>query len=328
MRLILIGEYMNRSITLSLAAITLLFAPALQAQTYPSVTYTQTAQAKTGTIVDIASSNPNFTTLVKALQAAGLVETLSGGNFTVFAPTNEAFAALPPGTVEKLLQPENREGLKKILLYHVVPGSLKAASLQSGQVKTVEGNSVGIKISGNSVTVNDAKVVSTDIVASNGVIHVIDKILLPPGLLDSYRMSQQQGYLGIGGAIGLSGNTTALGTGGFAILSKTVFTDNLSLHDATIVFGSATASSNIALTVDFPIRDEATGRIIISPFLGGGILVRDNNGLTISPLATIGLDLPLSKDFTGTLRVNAGFPSDRQVDVGILAGIGFNFSLF
>lgn len=132
------------------------------------------------TIVQIASTNGSFKTLTAALKAAGLIDTLSGsGPFTVFAPTDAAFAALPKGTVEKLLRPENKAMLVKILTYHVVPGEALSTSLKSGNVKTVEGSSVRIKVSTNGVMVNNAKVVKADIKASNGVIHVIDKVILP-----------------------------------------------------------------------------------------------------------------------------------------------------
>ncbi|MGC1395930.1 MAG: fasciclin domain-containing protein [Coleofasciculaceae cyanobacterium] len=142
---------------------------------------TQPTQA--GTIVEIAVGNPDFSTLVKAVQAAGLAETLSGkGPFTLFAPTNEAFAALPQGTLENLLKPENRDALRKVLTYHVVSGDLMAKDLQSGKVATVEGSPVAVQVQQGSVKVNKANVVKADIDAKNGVIHVIDSVLLPPGL--------------------------------------------------------------------------------------------------------------------------------------------------
>ena len=142
-----------------------------------------TKPTQSGTIVDVAASNPAFSTLVTAVKAAGLVETLSGkGPFTVFAPTNEAFAALPKGTLEKLLKPENREALRKVLTYHVVSGDLMAKDLRSGRVKTVEGNSVAVQVNKNGVKVNNINVIKADVDASNGVIHVIDQVLLPPNL--------------------------------------------------------------------------------------------------------------------------------------------------
>jgi uncharacterized surface protein with fasciclin (FAS1) repeats len=137
--------------------------------------------APSGTIVEVAAGNPSFSTLVTAVKAAGLAETLSGkGPFTVFAPTNEAFAALPKGTLEKLLKPENQDLLKKVLTYHVVSGDLMAKDLQSGKVATVEGRLVAVQVGHGTVKVNDAKVIKADVDAKNGVIHVIDRVLLPP----------------------------------------------------------------------------------------------------------------------------------------------------
>jgi hypothetical protein len=138
------------------------------------------------------------------------------------------------------------------------------------------------------------------------------------------KVTQNNGYIGIGSAIGLGGNTTALGTGGVAILTKVRFTDNLSLHDATVLFGGGAATSMIIVSADFPIRNDA-GRTIVSPFIGGGAMLRYAQGLSISPAVSGGIDIPLSKDFTGTLRLNAGFPNNRNADVGLLVGAGYNF---
>jgi uncharacterized surface protein with fasciclin (FAS1) repeats len=134
-----------------------------------------------GTIVDVAVSAGSFNTLVAAVKAAGLADTLSGkGPFTVFAPTDAAFAKLPAGTVDTLLKPENKEKLKAILLYHVVAGDVKSTDLKDGEsVKTVGGKSLTVHIASGVVTINDATVVKADIPASNGVIHVIDTVLLP-----------------------------------------------------------------------------------------------------------------------------------------------------
>ncbi len=149
----------------------------------PDLALAPPAAAQPGTIVDIAVGNPSFSTLVTAVKAAGLVETLSGkGPFTLFAPTNEAFAALPKGTLQKLLKPENRDALRKVLTYHVVPGDLMAKSLRSGRVTTVAGSSVAVQVNKGAVKVNNANVVKADVDTSNGVIHVIDRVLLPPGL--------------------------------------------------------------------------------------------------------------------------------------------------
>jgi uncharacterized surface protein with fasciclin (FAS1) repeats len=131
-------------------------------------------------IVAVASGGENFKTLVAAVKAAGLVETLQGeGPFTVFAPTDEAFAKLPAGTVENLLKPENREQLASILKYHVVPGKVLAADVKTMEAKTAQGQSVKIKVSDAGVTVDGAKVVKTDLLAANGVIHVIDRVIMP-----------------------------------------------------------------------------------------------------------------------------------------------------
>jgi len=132
-------------------------------------------------IVAIASGDAQFETLTAALGAADLVTTLKGkGPFTVFAPTDAAFAALPKGTVENLLKPENKAQLTKILTYHVVPGSVLSTGLKSGNVKSVEGSSLKVGVNAGKVTVSGANVVKPDIKASNGVIHVIDKVLMPP----------------------------------------------------------------------------------------------------------------------------------------------------
>ena len=131
-------------------------------------------------IVGIAAGNEDFSTLVAAVKAADLVETLSGdGPFTVFAPTNAAFEKLPKGTVETLLKPENKEKLAAILKYHVVPGKVMAADVKPGKVKTANGKELEIKVDGDTVMVDGAKVVKTDITGTNGVIHVIDSVVLP-----------------------------------------------------------------------------------------------------------------------------------------------------
>ncbi|SHG58658.1 fasciclin domain-containing protein [Cognatishimia maritima] len=132
-------------------------------------------------IVDIAASNDDFSTLVAAVQAAGLVETLkSDGPFTVFAPTNAAFAALPAGTVETLLKPENKDQLVSILTYHVVPGAVTSDQLAGKRmsVTTVQGSDVHVD-GRNGVKVDGATVTTADIMATNGVIHVIDTVILP-----------------------------------------------------------------------------------------------------------------------------------------------------
>ncbi|RVT83511.1 fasciclin domain-containing protein [Rhodobacteraceae bacterium CCMM004] len=159
---------MFRRTLLSLTAAAALAGPAI-------------AETHSMDIVDTAVDAGSFTTLAAALEAAGLVETLKGeGPFTVFAPTDEAFAALPEGTVETLLMEENRDQLTAILTYHVVPGKVMSGDLSDGMMAaTVNGAEVTIGV-GDTVMVNDATVVTPDIEASNGVIHVIDSVIMPP----------------------------------------------------------------------------------------------------------------------------------------------------
>src|SRR3712207_4355309 len=139
------------------------------------------ARAQEKDIVDTAVAAGSFKTLAAALQAAGLVDTLKGnGPFTVFAPTDEAFAKLPAGTVENLLKPENREKLKAVLTYHVVPGKVTAAQVTKlNAAKTVQGSEVKIASKGGKVMIDNATVVKADVAASNGVIHVIDTVIMP-----------------------------------------------------------------------------------------------------------------------------------------------------
>lgn len=133
-----------------------------------------------GDIIEVASTTDGFATLTAAVTAAGLVETLQGeGPFTVFAPTDDAFAALPAGVLDALLLPENKDALTKILTYHVVSGKVMAADVTDGDVPTVEGQTVALSTA-DGVTVNGAKVIQADVETSNGVIHAIDAVILPP----------------------------------------------------------------------------------------------------------------------------------------------------
>ena len=138
-------------------------------------------EAKTQDIVDTAVAAGQFNTLAAGLEAAGLVDTLKGdGPFTVFAPTDAAFAKLPEGTVESLLKPENRDQLIAILTYHVVPGKVEAADVvELSEATTVNGQDVAITVADNGVQIDNANVIKTDIGASNGVIHVIDAVIIP-----------------------------------------------------------------------------------------------------------------------------------------------------
>jgi len=145
---------------------------------------TTAVRAETRDVVDTAIAAGSFKTLAKALDAAGLVTTLKGGGpFTVFAPTDEAFAKLPDGTLETLLKPENKEKLRRILTYHVVAGKVVASDVVKLQsAKAVSGDTITVKVEDGVVHVDNATVTSADVLASNGVIHVIDSVILPKGL--------------------------------------------------------------------------------------------------------------------------------------------------
>ena len=139
------------------------------------------AEVVSNTVVDIAVGSADHSTLVAAVKAAGLVETLSGtGPFTIFAPTNAAFDALPAGTVEDLLKPENKEKLTAVLTYHVVAGNVMSSQLADGQkVATLNGQELTVAIKDGVVTINGTKVIAADLAGSNGVIHVVEGVLLP-----------------------------------------------------------------------------------------------------------------------------------------------------
>lgn len=141
----------------------------------------QNSAASGETVDKVVAQSTSFSKLNAALQAAGLQETLSqAGPYTVFAPTDEAFAALPAETLDKLLLPENKDKLQQVLAYHVVPGNITSNSITPGDVQTVEGAPVSVSADAGTVKVGDAQVIEPDITASNGVIHAIDKVLLPP----------------------------------------------------------------------------------------------------------------------------------------------------
>ncbi|MDG1187919.1 MAG: fasciclin domain-containing protein, partial [Ilumatobacter sp.] len=140
-------------------------------------------EAEVGTIVDVAVGAGTFDTLVAAVSAAGLAETLSGeGPFTVFAPTDEAFAALPAGLVDALLLPENEAALVAVLTYHVLGAEVPSSDVATGAVGTLQGEEIELVVDDNGVTVNGANVIAVDVEASNGVIHVIDAVLVPPSV--------------------------------------------------------------------------------------------------------------------------------------------------
>lgn len=131
-------------------------------------------------IIEIISKYDDFSTFAKALQAADLVNALKGnGPFTVFAPTNAAFEQLPPGTLQNLLKPENKTKLSGILTYHIVPGSRSGEKLKSGKLKTLNGKELEIAVSGKEITVNKVKIIQSNVIGANGIIHVVDAVILP-----------------------------------------------------------------------------------------------------------------------------------------------------
>ena len=172
----------SRRMLAALAAGTLVLAACGSDSNEAEETPTEEA-AEVGTIVEVAAGNPDFSTLVAAVEAAGLVDTLSGeGPFTVFAPTNEAFDALPEGLVEALLLPENVDALTAVLTYHVVPAEVPSSAVESGPVTMVQGEDAEIVADGDTLTIAGANIIATDVAASNGVIHVIDAVIVPPSI--------------------------------------------------------------------------------------------------------------------------------------------------
>ena len=174
---------MNRRMLVAAACVSLAGVGVLSKYAMPVAHADDMQMDKPGNIIQVATGPgmEQVTTLVAAVKAAGLVDALEGpGPFTVFAPTNAAFAKLPPGTVDDLLKPENKEKLKAILLYHVHKGdSIKAKDCKTMSLDTL-GGTVAVKVDGDSVMINDAKVIKADVPASNGTIHWIDTVLMPP----------------------------------------------------------------------------------------------------------------------------------------------------
>ncbi len=178
-------KFRNAAVALAVATAGLTLGACSSDSASTTTTTTMAPAAATKTITEIAAANPDFSTLVTAVKAAGLADTLNGpGPYTVFAPTNAAFAALPAGTVETLLKPENKATLTKILTYHVVAGKNMAADIMPGTLTTAEGGTITVSTENGKVILTDGKggkatVTKTDIEASNGVIHVIDAVLQP-----------------------------------------------------------------------------------------------------------------------------------------------------
>jgi uncharacterized surface protein with fasciclin (FAS1) repeats len=173
---------MKKKIAAMAAASLMLLAACGSDDSTSDTSTTVKAPAEVGTIVEVAADTDDFSTLVEAITAAGLAETLSGdGPFTVFAPTNAAFDALPEGLLTKLLLPENKDVLVAILTYHVVAGKVMAADVKAGDVASVQGENITVATA-SGVKVNTANVTTTDVPASNGVIHIIDAVIVPPSI--------------------------------------------------------------------------------------------------------------------------------------------------
>jgi transforming growth factor-beta-induced protein len=224
------------------------------------------------TIVDIAAGNPDFSTLVAAVLAADLAEALSGeGPFTVFAPTNEAFAKLPAGTLESLLLPENKQALTDILLYHVVSGSVLAADVVNlSEAETLLGKNVNIKVDMGKVMINEANVVATDIIADNGVIHVIDSVILPPAdLADIVDTAVADGrFTTLAAALGAAELVETLkGEGPFTVFAPT--------DDAFAALPAGTVESLL-----LPENKQALTDILLYHVVAGKVMAEDVVKLT------------------------------------------------
>jgi uncharacterized surface protein with fasciclin (FAS1) repeats len=251
-------------------------------------------------IVDTAVADGRFTTLVAAVTAAELVETLKGeGPFTVFAPTDDAFAALPEGTVESLLLPENKQALTDILLYHVVSGNVMAAAVVTLEsASSVQGKDVAIKVDGGKVYINDAEVIITDIETSNGVIHVIDSVLLPPSEEDAM---MDKTIVDIAVA---DGRFTTL----VAALTAAELVDTLNGEGPFTVF-APTDDAFAALpagTVEnllLPENKQALTDILLYHVVSGKVMAADVVGLTSAPTV-------LEQDITITVKDGNVFLND------------------
>jgi uncharacterized surface protein with fasciclin (FAS1) repeats len=262
-------------------------------------TTTTMAEVMEKTIVDVATEAGAFSTLLTAVEAAGLVETLQGdGPFTVFAPTDEAFAALPEGTLEGLLA--DTEALKQVLLYHVVSGRVMAADVVGLEAAaSVQGEEIAISVDGGAVMVNGANVVTTDIEASNGVIHVIDAVILPPSMSEAEAMADIVG--------------TAQAAGSFSTLLAAVeaagLTETLQGEGPFTVF-APTDEAFAALgqeTIDALLADpERLSQILLYHVVAGEVLAADVAGLSAAT-SVQGEDI--------SIRVEDGkvFVNDAQV---------------
>ncbi|MDF5725309.1 MAG: S-layer homology domain-containing protein [Rhizonema sp. PD37] len=306
---------------------------------------TQTGSTTGNDIVALTASSNSFTTLTSLLKAAGLTDALQQqGPFTVFAPTDQAFAALPKGTVDRLQLPENKDYLVKILSYHVLSGAVPSTQLANGDQKTLEGSSIKVKVPSKEnqpIKINNAKVIQANVQASNGLIYAVDKVLLPP----DFKISQLKGkatastggngggpsigratrggrsYIGIGANFGISGDS-ALSDTNFTVISKLGITRNFSIRPSAVIGDSPVVL--VPITYDFAPRSYVPGGFPpIAPYIGAGVAIDTGNDGDVGALITGGIDVPLGRRFTANGSINAAFLNDT--DVGIVLGIGYNF---
>jgi transforming growth factor-beta-induced protein len=285
--------------SLALAACAPAATPAPTATPMPEPT--TTPEPMLSDIVDTAVADGRFTTLVAAVQAAELVDTLKGeGPFTVFAPTDDAFAALPAGTLDSLLLPENKQALTDILLYHVVSGNVMAADVTAlTSATTVLGKDVTVKVDMGNVYINDAQVIITDIATSNGVIHVIDAVLLPP--TDEAAMEEKNTIVDIAVA---DGRFTTL----VAALTAADLVETLSGEGPFTVFAPtddafAALPAGTLDTLLLPESKQALTDILLYHVVSGKVMAADV--VTLSGATTV-----LGKDVTITVKDGKVFLND------------------
>ena len=285
--------------SLALAACAPAATPAPTATPMPEPT--TTPEPMLSDIVDTAVADGRFTTLVAAVQAAELVDTLKGeGPFTVFAPTDDAFAALPEGTLDSLLLPENKQALTDILLYHVVSGKVMAADVTAlTSATTVLGKDVTVKVDMGNVYINDAQVIITDIATSNGVIHVIDAVLLPPA--DEAAMEEKKTIVDIAVA---DGRFTTL----VAALTAADLVETLSGEGPFTVFAPtddafAALPAGTLDTLLLPESKQALTDILLYHVVSGKVMAADV--VTLSGATTV-----LGKDVTITVKDGKVFLND------------------
>jgi uncharacterized surface protein with fasciclin (FAS1) repeats len=291
-----------------------------------------------GDLFSLETAENSFTILNSLLKTSGLIYSLQqGGSYTIFAPTDQAFAALPAKTLEDLQRPQNQQVLIQILRYHIVPEQLVANQLHSGELKTLEGRSVNIQINttAKKISVNNAQITQSNIQANNGVIHAISQVLIPSNVsLQGQPQAQTnninlgrsnrggRSYVGVGGNIGLGGDT-ALGDGSFTVISKLGLTNTLSIRPTAVIGGDTVIL--VPLTFDFiPQSTKVLGEnFSVSPYIGVGIAIETSDNADVGLSLTGGMEVPLGEQFTLNGAVNAAFLNDT--DVGLLFGIGYNF---